>query len=354
MYLSAETLDDLLLKLYKRLLRKRGYSDIVPTKGPATEINGVLLQIKNSRARLSRTERKGTLFSCLGEFLWYLAGSNEVEFIKYYIQNYDKFSDDGKTIYGAYGPRLFGLNGTINQVQNVIRTLKENADSRRAVIQLFRGEDLAENLKVRREDLPCTCTLQFSVRKYQLHAIVMMRSNDAFLGLPHDVFAFTMLQELIARSLGIEVGPYKHAVGSLHIYTEDTNAIQDYLDEGVQERVSMPPMPHGDPWSSVETVLKAEREIRCGRKFSYAHLDPYWSDIVRLLEIFSYSRDTKQGAQPTKIEELKKQMSSPVFDTHINKRHKRALKQVQPVTPMLFDPIELDALQNSIAGQVNL
>ena len=352
MYLSAETLDDLLLKLYKHLLRKRGSSDINPTKGPATEINGALLQIKNPRARLSRTEKKGTLFSCLGELLWYLAGSNKVDFIKYYIQNYDEYSDDGKTIYGAYGPRLFGLNGTINQVQNVIDTLKANDSSRRAVIQLFRGEDLANNLETRREDFPCTCTLQFSVRNHQLHAMIMMRSNDAFLGLPHDIFAFTMLQELIARSLGVEVGPYKHAVGSLHLYTKHTKEIQDYLDEGIQERISMPPMPYGDPWSSVQTLLKAERAIRRGRPHTYGSLDPYWGDLVRLLEIYRYSRNATQGAQPMKIKELKKKMSSTIFDMHINKRHSRALKQVQPAIPMLFDPVELDALQTGTTSQV--
>jgi thymidylate synthase len=353
MYLTAETLDDLLLKVYRRLLRKRGSSDITPTKGPATEFNGVLLQIKNPRARLSRTERKSTLFSCLGEFLWYLAGSDKVDFIEYYIRGYDKYSDDGETIYGAYGPRLFNLNNTVNQVQNVIETLRVNASSRRAVIQLFRGEDLAANLESRREDLPCTCTLQFTVRNHQLHMMVMMRSNDAFLGLPHDVFAFTMLQELIARSLGVEVGPYKHAVGSLHMYTKHTKAMQDYLEEGVQERVPMPPMPLGDPWSAVEKLLKAERTIRRGRQPSFANLDPYWSDLVRLLQVFRNSRDSARGEQRKKINEIKKQMDSSVYDAHIAKRQRRIPKPALPAEPLLFDPEELDAQQPTSSDDAN-
>ncbi len=345
MYLTAETLDDLLVKVYRRLLRKRGASDIKPTKGAATEINGALLQIKNPRARLSRTERKNTLFSCLGEFLWYLAGTNKLDFIQYYIPGYEQYSDDGKTIYGAYGPRLFGLNGSINQVQNVIETLRASPSSRRAVIQLFRGEDLDENLVRRREDLPCTCTLQFTIRNHQLHAMVMMRSNDAFMGLPHDVFAFTMLQELIARSLGVEVGPYKHAVGSLHLYTKNTKAIQDYLEEGVQERIPMPPMPVGDPWPSIEKLLRAERAIRRGRQPSFANLTTYWSDLVRLLEVFRYSRDSAKGEQRKRISEIKKQMGSPVYDAHILKRQRRIPKAAQPTEPMLFDAEELDAQQ---------
>lgn len=345
MYVSADTLDDLLFKVYRRLLRKRGASDITPTKGPATEIYGALLQIKNPRARLSRTERKNTLFSCLGEFLWYLAASDKLDFIQYYIPGYDEFSDDDKTIYGAYGPRLFNLNGKINQIQNVIQTLKASPSSRRAVIQLFRGEDLADNIQSRREDLPCTCTLQFTIRNLQLNMMVTMRSNDAYLGLPHDVFAFTMLQELVARSLGVEVGPYKHAVGSLHLYAKHTKAIQDYLEEGVQERIPMPPMPFGDPWSSVEKLLKAERAIRGGRSPSNAKLDPYWCDLVRLLEVFRYSRDSAKGEQRRKINEIKKQMDSSVYEAHILKRQRRVPKAVQPSEPMLFDAEELDAQQ---------
>jgi len=345
MYLSAETLDDLLFKLYRRLLRKRGASDINPTKGAATEINGALLQIKNPRARLSRTEKKGTLFSCLGEFLWYLAATNKLDFIQYYIPGYEAFSDDGKTIYGAYGPRLFKLNENINQVQNVIETLTASTSSRRAVIQLFRGEDLADNLESRREDLPCTCTLQFTVRNHQLNMMVMMRSNDAFLGLPHDVFAFTMLQEIIARSLGVELGSYKHAVGSLHLYTKHTKSIQDYLAEGIQERVPMPAMPFGDPWPSLGKLLKAERAIRRGRPSSILGIDPYWADLVRLLEVFRYSRDNAKREQQKKINEIKRQMSSNVYDAHILKRQRRTPKTIHPAEPLLFDAEELDSQQ---------
>jgi thymidylate synthase len=213
MYMTAETLDDLLVRVYTKLLNSK--NRIAPGKGQATELNGVLLQIKNPRARLSRTEQKGTFFSCLGELLWYLAGSNELAFIQHYIADYEKYSDDGKTIFGAYGPRLFAMRN-VNQIDNVITRLRRaGGHSRRAVIQLFNAEDLVDE----HEDIPCTCTLQFMVRDKRLHLFTNMRSNDAYLGLPHDVFAFTMVQELIARSIGVSLGTYKHAVGSLHLYT---------------------------------------------------------------------------------------------------------------------------------------
>ncbi|WP_175690392.1 thymidylate synthase [Burkholderia anthina] len=345
MYLTAETIDDLLRKVYGRLLRKRGSGEINPTKGPATEINGALLLLKKPRARLSQSERKNTLFSCLGEFLWYLAGSDKLDFIQYYISRYKDFSDDGQSVFGAYGPRLFGSTSGTDQVHNVIRTLRASEPSRRAVIQLFHGDDLAANLVKRREDLPCTCTLQFTIRNHQLHAMVMMRSNDAFMGLPHDIFAFTMLQELIARSLGVEVGQYKHAVGSLHLYANNTQAVHDYLAEGFQESVSMPSMPAGDPWPAVKRLLKAECVIRQGKQPNLEDLDPYWADLVRLLQVFRYSRNGARQAQRDKVNDIKDQMTTDVYDVHILKRQLRAPVAAQTEEQLLFDTAELDAQQ---------
>src|ERR1700686_2683132 len=107
MYISAATLDDLLRRVLDKLLKSK--IRIKPTKGSTTELTCVLLQITKPRARLSRTEMKGTLFSCAGEFLWYLAKTNDLRFISYYLKDYKKFSDDGRTVHGAYGPRLFNM-----------------------------------------------------------------------------------------------------------------------------------------------------------------------------------------------------------------------------------------------------
>ena len=65
MHVSAGTLDDLLLKTFKKLLESG--ERVKASKGWNTELSGVLLELKNPVARLSRTETKGTVFSCLGE-----------------------------------------------------------------------------------------------------------------------------------------------------------------------------------------------------------------------------------------------------------------------------------------------
>jgi thymidylate synthase len=325
MYISANTLDDLLRRVLTRLLAST--NKIRASRGGTTEIAGVLLNLSNPRARLSRTENKRVLFSCLGELLWYLAGSRELQFIEYYVSRYADESDDGVTVHGAYGPRLFRVRGH-DQVANVLSLLKRRPSSRRAVIQLFDASDLA----IQHKDVPCTCSLQFIVRESRLHLFTSMRSNDAYIGLPHDVFAFTMLQEIMARSLGVDVGTYKHAVGSLHLYDKHRRAARAYLKEGWQETIVMPPMPSTDPWPSIRKVVRSEKAIRLKRngrpRRRRLDLEPYWMDIVRLLRAYRSFRDR----DATTIGQLKSEMSTHVFDAFMDhkkrganrRRHERA------------------------------
>ena len=158
--LVADTLDDLLIKVFQNIL-KNGRRNTA-SKGPNRELSGVVLELRNPLARLSRTETKGTVFSCLGETLWYLSKSNELDFIQYYISTYGKFAEKNGTVYGAYGPRLFAMRGRINQIENVINLLRKKPTSRQAVIQLFNAEDIVKKYN----DIPCTCTMQFFCSKW--------------------------------------------------------------------------------------------------------------------------------------------------------------------------------------------
>ncbi|MDZ4194141.1 thymidylate synthase [Ectopseudomonas hydrolytica] len=294
MFIKGDTVDDLLKKVFKEVLDNGIETE--PTKGKTKELPGVLLKLTNPLGRLSRTEGKGTIFSCLGELLWYLSGSNQLNQIQYYIQHYDQYSDDGKTIFGAYGPKLFGVNG---QFPSVIQALRERSSTRKAVIQLFSSSDIEAPHK----DIPCTCTLQFLVRDGKLSLYTTMRSNDAYKGLPHDIFAFTMLQELTARKLAIPMGEYGHYVTSLHIYLDDLDRIERFQNEGWQEKVYMPSMPEGDQTRNVLRLLKHERELRLlNKRVSGAHLDTYWRDLSILLEVFNIVK-SKDFARLNQIEQ---------------------------------------------------
>ena len=311
-FFDGQTLDDVMKSVIEAILSKGTW--IQPSKGGCTELTGVLLEISNPRARFSRTETKGKPFSSLGELCWYLAKTNDLGFISYYLPIYKK-SADGDIIYGGYGPRLFSWGG-IDQVAQVISLLRERPDTRKAVIQLFDATDIVE----KHNDVPCTCTMQFLIRDKKLYMITYMRSNDAMLGLPHDIFCFTMLQEIIARSLSVELGYYKHAVGSVHLYDVNRSEAHQFLQEGWQPtNMAMPPMPLGDPWPAIDLLLQAESEIRTKGTTStseWSNLDPYWSDLIRLLQIFRYSKEkNKSGAL-----DFRSKMSSGVYNSFIDKR----------------------------------
>ncbi|MGS1094081.1 thymidylate synthase [Aquamicrobium terrae] len=333
--------------VFKQLLTGRGNFEVESDKGKSTEVFSALLELRNPRARLSRSFSKAKAFSPLGELFWYLSGSDCVEFIKHYIPRYPKLIKDEVKANGAYGPRIFGMNAQAksegaSEWDRVIGTLREREGSRNALIQIYDNSDA----KPKNGDKPCTCTIQFVVRNKQLLMHTHMRSNDAFFGLPHDIFTFTMLQEIAARELGFGLGRYTHSVTSLHLY-HDSDATKDrpanksmsgakiYFNEGLHDFSPMPEMPLGNPWTSIEQVKIAEREIRTGN-IDYptpTTLAPYWCDFIEIFRIHKIFEDMKKRGEDLKSErpELRKVIHlmrgmSPVYRIYILGRLER--KQV--------------------------
>jgi thymidylate synthase len=277
----ADTLDDLLRHAITAVLDEGGNNSA--KRGDTIEVIGAVLELSNPRARLSRTEKRRRVSGAVAELCWYLRGTNEGEPIAFWLPNYrDEFEPDG-TVHGGYGPRLFG-DGPDAQVQNIIALLKESPSTRRAVIQVFDRHDLYSGHRFK--DVPCTSTLQFLLRQGQLNLVTSMRSNDVYLGLPFDVFSFTMLQELVARELDVEVGRYIHMVGSLHLYDTNRSDVEHFLAEGWQSTDSpMPPMPGGSQWGGVSSLLKVEEALRNGAAIEGIDMpdEPYWEDLARVL-----------------------------------------------------------------------
>jgi thymidylate synthase len=309
---SAETLDDLLYEVFQTLLADG--TGVKATRGDTLELRAVGLELTNPLARLSRSEERRIVFSCLGELCWYWSGSDELATIKPYISRYVREAVDGR-IPSAYGPRLFGPPPG-DQMDRVLSLLAKRPPSRQAVLQLFDADDLQRNQR----DVPCTCSLQFLVRDSAVDAVAYMRSNDALYGLPHDVFCFTMLQEMVARTLGVALGTYCHFVGSLHFYTTDEKeptkhreTMERFIAEGFQStKAVMPRMPDGDPRPTIRTLLAAEAAAREGQPIPWGELttlDPYWQDLARLLEAyFIHGADA-----PSRIMAIRKALANCVY-----------------------------------------
>lgn len=319
-----EGIDDVLMKLYPVLLSKG--AAIQGTRGGILEILGVTLHITNPLARVSRSQDRGKPFSALGELLWYLHGSDKLEFIEPYIGRYRDDAVDG-IIHGAYGPRFHQMRGDINQTGNVIKLLTENPGTKRAVIQLFDAADITRRFK----EIPCTTTMQFFIREGRLHLSVTMRSNDAYLGLPHDVFCFTMLQEMMARRLGCELGEYYHYVGSMHAYDASVASMREYVDEGWQRTWVMPEMPKGDPFATAKKLIELEQRIRqnkiivAAREFD----DAYWADVLRLIQVYWATR-LRKSTDLARVEALREEFDDPFFLNFLLRRRRMRERAVVP------------------------
>ncbi|WFU10349.1 thymidylate synthase [Rhizobium sp. CB3090] len=325
MEIVQEGIDDVLMTLYPALLTTGAASE--GTRGGILEILGVTLHLTNPLARVSRSQDRGKPFSALGELLWYLHGSDKLEFIEPYIGRYRDDAENG-VIHGAYGPRFHAMRGDINQIGNIIKLLTDNPNSKRAVIQLFDAADITRRFK----EIPCTTTIQFFVREGRLHLSVTMRSNDAYLGLPHDVFCFTMLQEMMARRLGCELGEYYHYVGSMHVYDASVASMREYFDEGWQRTSVMPEMPKGDPFATVKKLIAVEQKIRQGEEVVAAKefSDPYWADVMRLIQVYWATR-LRKTTDMAKLEALRAEFDNDFFLNFLLRRRRMRQRAVVPI-----------------------
>lgn len=183
---------------------------------------------------LNRRRKLSPTYAC-AEFLWYMKHTKSIKMIKAYAPQYVKFAENDEA-FGAYGWRFYenltqDFTKATSQFELLIRHLNETPNSRQAIITLWEADDLPHTYKKDHKDLPCTLSMQFIIRDNKLHLVVTMRSNDVWLGLPYDVFAFTCIQRLVADTLGVKCGMYTHQAGSLHLYEKNWQAASESLNK---------------------------------------------------------------------------------------------------------------------------
>lgn len=121
---------------------------------------------------------------------------------------------NGNRLRGAYGPRVY------DQLPLIAEKLEDDRDSRQAVLVIHNGM-LADSQPGQR-DVPCTVAVQYRIRSDRLDATVIMRSSDAYIGLPYDFWMQSRLQMTLAWALGCQPGSFTFFAGSLHLYEKDT------------------------------------------------------------------------------------------------------------------------------------
>jgi hypothetical protein len=187
------------------------------------------------------------------EALWMLAGRNDLDLPLMFNSRFAEFSDDGKTIHGAYGKRWRNWFG-FDQLQKIIYELHKNPKSRRAVLSMWSPKgDLTEVLDLennrtfgglKSKDVPCNTHAYFDLRNNSLNMTVCNRSNDIIWGAyGANAVHFSILQEYIAGALNCKVGVYRQFSNNYHAYLDiyDRKKLQaiaestvDMYEQGVQ------------------------------------------------------------------------------------------------------------------------
>lgn len=269
------SLDDLLYATYKTIIDEGNL--IKSKRNENLEITQYAATLLNPRARTSMSLDRKLVKSKFAEFAWYLSQNSELDYIEPYIEAYTREEQQNNRILGAYGPKIFGSTDDQKpQFERIIEQIIKRKNTKQAYLVISEGIDYRYRGE-QFESPPCTIGLHFFVRNEKLNLTVHMRSNDAYLGLPHDLFCFTMLQEVVSCRTKIPLGYYTHYATSMHVYVEHINRIKQYLEEGKQEPIEMPEMQNCD----TKTLNLVSNEFDRNSSISkYDELDMYWRDYV--------------------------------------------------------------------------
>ncbi len=208
-HIVGPSLQAVWVQLLEELLRRSEHRPA--PRGHATrEILGVTLRVNDLRNNIiCHPVRKLNPKFMVAEWLWVAFGLEDLATLTQYNGQMSRFSDDGQTLAGAYGPRL------TTQWDYVIETLRRDPDSRQAVATIWTPSPAPS------KDIPCTISLQFLARDRRLNLIVTMRSSDAWLGIPYDVFTFSQLAIGIAGVLKLQPGFIQMQLASSHLYEDN-------------------------------------------------------------------------------------------------------------------------------------
>lgn len=221
--------------------------------GSVKRMQGFCARILNSQNNIlvNKCRKFNFKYGC-GELCWYLSPNPSMEQIKHYAPSYNNYSEDN---YAFYGGRINHPTG--NQLVRIANTLRQDSSSRRGVLTLWQASDLALQ---HRKDLPCTLTYKFNVCDGQLNMIADMRSNDAWLGFPNDVFVNTCIHILMCKLTGYDIGFYQHQVGDMHLYERDWYKATVAVDS--QTYCESTPIGSACMWSDVMSLVSAECLLR--------------------------------------------------------------------------------------------
>jgi thymidylate synthase len=220
------------------------------------------------------TTKKLHLKSIIYELLWFLKGDTNIAYLKENgVKIWDAWADENGDLGPVYGFQWRNWNGDgIDQISELIDTLKSNPDSRRMLVSAWNPSVLpdtsisfAENVKNNKAALPpCHAFFQFYVADGKLSCQLYQRSADIFLGVPFNIASYALLTIMIAQVTGLEYGDFVHTFGDAHIYNNHLEQIDLQLSREPR------PLPKMKLNPSVKNIFDFNFD-----DFELADYDPY-------------------------------------------------------------------------------
>lgn len=226
--LCAANADDLWLEGKSLLLDHKVFTTSPSRNGPTREVLHTAMTLERPREKwiVSRSPALNPAFA-LVEVIWIVTGRRDSAFLNYFNNRLPAYAGHGDNYHGAYGHRL-RTTFSIDQLERAYLALSHNPDSRQVVLTIWSPSlDLPDREgRPIDPDIPCNLISMLKIRDSKLHWTQIMRSNDIFLGIPHNIIQFTSLQEIMAGWLGLELGSYNHFSDSLHVYEKDISKLK--------------------------------------------------------------------------------------------------------------------------------
>ena len=164
------------------------------------------------------TTKKLHLRSIIHELLWFLSGDTNIQYLKDNgVRIWDEWADENGDLGPVYGQQWRHWRtpdgDTIDQISQVMHTLKTNPDSRRMLVVAYNPADV-EKMALP----PCHSLFQFYVANGKLSCQLYQRSCDVFLGLPFNIASYALLTHMVAQQAGLDVGDFVWSGGDVHLY----------------------------------------------------------------------------------------------------------------------------------------
>ena len=182
------------------------------------------------------TTKKLHLKSIVYELLWFLKGDTNIKYLQENgVRIWNEWADENGDLGPVYGYQWRNWNGDeIDQISEIIETLKNNPDSRRMLVSAWNpsvlpdtGKSFSDNVANGKAALPpCHAFFQFYVADGKLSCQLYQRSADIFLGVPFNIASYALFTMMMAQACGLEAGDFVHTFGDAHIYSNHQEQIE--------------------------------------------------------------------------------------------------------------------------------